>query len=499
MAHSTIQEVCMTVRVRFAPSPTGYLHMGGARTALFCWLFARKHDGTFILRIEDTDLERSTPEMTQGILDGLGWLGLDWDEGPYMQSEGIPLHRAAALSLLERGLAYRCFATPEQLEVQRRDEQAKGGQWRFDPFSRGLSRAESDRLAADGRPFVVRFRVPDDAVVRFADHVYGEQERTAQDIEDMALLRPDGTPLYNLSVVVDDIRMQVTHIIRGQDHLINTFKQVLLYQALGAPLPEFAHLPLILAPGKAKLSKRTHGEVVAVTTYKERGFLPGAFRNFLALLGWAPGDDREILSTREMIELFDLDAINRSNAVFNFTEGDPENWTDPKALWMNGVYLTRTPIDELVPFVADTLKRLGLWDEAWAGPERERFAATVDLIRQRYHSLLDFAGLGRPYFSDDYQLEPEAVERNLAEPRLREWLPMLATRLAVIDPWEHDGVEAAIRALATELGVKAGVIINAARTACTGQKVGPGLFEILVVLGRDRVVARLLRTPSRLP
>ena len=239
--------------------------------------------------------------------------------------------------------------------------------------------------------------------------------------------------------------------------------------------------------------------MVAVTTYKERGFLPGAFRNFLALLGWAPGEDREILSTSEMIELFDLDAINRSNAIFNFTEGDAENWTDPKALWMNGVYLTRTPIDELVPFVTDTLKRFGLWDEAWAGPERARFAATVDLIRQRYHSLLDFAGLGRPFFSEEYELEPEAVQRNLGEPRLREWLPMLAERLAAVEPWEHDGVEAAIRALAGELGVKAGVLINAARTACTGQKVGPGLFEILVVLGRDRVVARLLRAPSRLP
>lgn len=486
----------MTVRVRFAPSPTGYLHMGGARTALFCWLFARKHGGAFILRIEDTDLERSTEEMTRGILDGLAWLGLDWDEGPYMQSEGIPLHREAALSLLDRGLAYRCFATPEQLESQRQEEQAKGGQWRFDPFSRHLSRAESDRLAAQGRPFVVRFRVPDDAVVRFADHVYGEQERAAKDIEDIALLRPDGTPLYNLSVVVDDIRMRVSHIIRGQDHLINTFKQVLLYQGLGAPLPEFAHLPLILAPGKAKLSKRTHGEVVAVTTYKERGFLPGAFRNFLALLGWAPGEDREILSTEEMIQLFDLDAINRSNAVFNFTEGDPESWTDPKALWMNGVYLTRTPIGELLPYVEETLRRAGLWDEAWAGPERARFAATVDLVRQRYHSLLDFTGLGRPYFSEEYAFEPEAVERNLAEPRLREWLPALADRLAAVDSWAHEGVEKAIRALAEELGVKAGVLINAARTACTGQKVGPGLFELLVVLGRARVVSRLHRAAT---
>lgn len=489
----------MTVRVRFAPSPTGYLHMGGARTALFCWLFARKHGGTFVLRIEDTDLERSTEEMTQGILDGLRWLGLDWDEGPYMQSEGIPLHREAALSLLDRGLAYRCFATPEQLEAQRQEEQAKGGQWRFDPFSRGLSRAESDRLAAQGQPFVVRFRVPEDAVVRFDDHVYGPQERVARDIEDIALLRPDGTPLYNLSVVVDDIRMRITHIIRGQDHLINTFKQVLLYQGLGASLPEFAHLPLILAPGKAKLSKRTHGEVVAVTTYKERGFLPGAFRNFLALLGWAPGDDREVLTTEEMIALFDLDAINRANAVFNFTEGDPDNWTDPKALWMNGVYLTRTPLDELLPYVEQTLQRAGLWDEAWADEERARFAATVDLIRQRYHSLLDFAGRGRPYFSDSFELEPEAVEKNLAEPRLREWLPMLAERLAAVDPWAHDGVEQAIRALAEKLGIKAGVLINAARTACTGQKVGPGLFELLIVLGRDRVVSRLRQVVSLIP
>src|SRR5207302_2533778 len=324
------------VRVRFAPSPTGYLHIGAARSALFNWLFARKMGGKFLLRIEDTDLQRSTEESTRSIIEGLEWLGLDYDEELVLQSDNAGKHRAAARQLVEEGKAYRDFTPKEaredksvkqEIAERARAQAAEGVDQRSNPF-RDLPKAESDARAGAGEPFAIRLKVSRKGQSRFADIVYGEQERSHSEIEDLVLLRSDGHPLYNLSVVLDDIGMGITHVIRGQDHLTNTHKQILLYKAFSAKVPEFAHLPLILAPNKAKLSKRKHGEAVSLTTYRDRGFVPAAFRNFLALLGWSPPDGQEIMTREEMIERFSLEGIGRANAVFNFQENDPRHWTD---------------------------------------------------------------------------------------------------------------------------------------------------------------------------
>ena len=481
------------MKVRFAPSPTGYLHVGGGRTALFNWLWARKHGGTFILRIEDTDRERSNDENTKSILEGLDWLGLHWDEGPYFQSEGIERHVAVARQLLAEGKAYRSFLAPEELEAQRKQAEAEKRTWLRDQAGRDRSPEESDRLAEEGKPFAIRFRVPE-GVVRFDDAVYGPLQRSHNDIEDFALLRTDSTPLYNHVVVCDDVHMSITDIIRGQDHLSNTHKQVLLYQAMGKTPPRFAHLPLINAPDRTKLSKRKHGPVVSVTTYRDRGFLPEAFRNFLALLGWSAGDDREIYSTEELIQAFTLDGISRSNAILTFSETDPRQWTDRKALFVNQQYIASEPLAEMLPKVEQVLKAHGLWDEAFAegGARREWFARTVDMIRPRFITMNDFAEVGRAYFDETFDLDPEAVDKNLkGEPRLREWLPELAARFEALETFDHDSAEAALRAYADELGVKAGVLINASRTAVTGAIKGASLFEILVCLGRERVTRRL--------
>ena len=483
------------MRVRFAPSPTGYLHVGGARTALFNWLWARKSGGTFILRIEDTDRERSTDANTRSIVEGLEWLGLGWDEGPHFQSEGIARHVAVARQLLAEGKAYRSFATTEQLTEERKQLAAAGRPWLRDQASRDLDPQAAERRAEAGEPFTVRFRVPEgEGATRFEDAVYGEQSRKHRDTEDFALLRPDATPLYNHVVVCDDVHMTITDIIRGQDHLSNTHKQILLYEAMGRVPPKFAHLPLINAPDRTKLSKRKHGPVVSVTTYRDRGFLPEAFRNFLALLGWSPGDDREVFSTDELLDAFTLSGIGRSNAILTFSETDPRQWTDRKALFINQQYIARMSLPELLPRVEAVLRQHGLWDEAFAdgGTRRAWFSATVDLIRARFITLQDFADAGRAFFDESFDMDPDAVDKNLKkEPRLAEWLPELGRRFAALDPFDHASSEGALRAYADELGVKAGVLINATRTAVTGRSMGPSLFDVLVCLGRDRVARRL--------
>jgi glutamyl-tRNA synthetase len=490
----------MSVRVRFAPSPTGYLHIGAARSALFNWLYARKTGGKFLLRIEDTDLQRSTDESTRSIIEGLEWLGLDYDEDLVFQSANAPAHRVAANRLLEEGKAYRDFTPREQREDKNvkediseraRAQEAEGKDQRSNPF-RDLPKEESDRRAAAGEPFAVRLKVPPEGQTRFDDIVYGTQERSHAEIEDLVLLRSDGHPLYNLSVVIDDISMGITHVIRGQDHLTNTHKQILLYEALEAPVPQFAHLPLILAPNKGKLSKRKHGEVVSLTTYRDRGFVPAAFRNFLALLGWSPPEGKEVLSKEELIEYFSLEGINRANAIFNFQENDPRRWTDDKALWMNAEYIRTMPLDELLPMLKTELRENKLWREEYDDEDREWLLKTVDLIRQRYFTLKDFSGQGRAYFSDDFDFDEAAVNKNLRkEPRLRELLKGLADKLEDVEPFNIETSEAALRAYAEETGVKAGLLINGARTMLTGQAVGPSMFEIFDVLGRDQSVIRL--------
>ena len=490
----------MSVRVRFAPSPTGYLHIGAARSALFNWLYARKTGGKFLLRIEDTDLQRSTDESTRSIIEGLEWLGLDYDEDLVFQSANAPQHRAAALRLLEDGKAYRDFTPKDQRDdkdvkqdvaERARAQTEEGVSLRRNPY-RDLPKEESDARAAAGEPFAVRLKVPVEGYTKFEDIVYGPQERSHAEIEDLVLLRSDGHPLYNLSVVIDDISMGITHVIRGQDHLTNTHKQILLYEALNAPVPQFAHLPLILAPNKGKLSKRKHGEVVSLTTYRDRGFVPAAFRNFLALLGWSPPEGKEILSKEELVEYFSLEGIGRANAIFNFQENDPRRWTDDKALWMNAEYIRTMPLDELLPMVRTELRANRLWREEYADEESDWLRKTVDLIRQRYFTLKDFSGQGRAYFSDDFDFEEAAVQKNLRkEPRLRELLNGLAAKLESVEPFNAETSEAALRAFADESGVKAGLLINGSRTMLTGQAVGPSMFEIFDVLGRDASVQRL--------
>jgi glutamyl-tRNA synthetase len=488
------------VRVRFAPSPTGYLHIGAARSALFNWLYARQLGGKFLLRIEDTDLQRSTEESTRSIIEGMEWLGLDYDEEIVFQSDNADKHRAAANRLVEEGKAYRDFTPKEQREdatvkqsiVDRaRSHAAEGIDHRSNPF-RDLSQEESERRAAAGEPFAIRLKVAREGSTHFSDAVYGEQARNYAEIEDLVLLRSDGHPLYNLSVVIDDIEMAITHVIRGQDHLTNTHKQVLLYAALGAPQPQFAHLPLILAPNKGKLSKRKHGEVVSLTTYRDRGFVPEAFRNFLALLGWSPPDGKEILTVAELVQQFSLDHIHRSPAVFNFQENDPRHWTDEKALWMNAEYIRTMPLSDLLPMVKAELRAGKLWREEYADDERPWLEKTVELIRHRFFTLKDFSQQGRAYFSEDFDFDEAAVRKNiLKEPRLKELLPGLAAKLETLEPFTHDGAEAALRAFAEEAGVKAGLLINASRTMLTGQAVGPSMFEVFDVIGQERSVIRL--------
>jgi glutamyl-tRNA synthetase len=490
----------MTIRVRFAPSPTGYLHIGSARTALFNWLYARHEGGKFLLRIEDTDVQRSTEASTRSIIEGLEWLGLDYDEEIVFQSSNFEKHRRAALRLLDEGTAYRDFTPKAErsdanikqgIADRARAAAVQGTDHRSNPY-RELSLEESNERAAAGEPFAVRLKVARDGNTRFEDAVYGTQERDYAEIEDLVLLRSDGHPLYNLSVVLDDIEMGITDVIRGQDHLTNTHKQILIYEALGASAPRFAHLPLILAPNKSKLSKRKHGEVVSLTTYRDRRFVPAAFRNFLALLGWSPDTEQEIMTLEELKEKFSLSGIGRANAVFNFSESDPRQWTDAKAVWMNAEYIRTMPLAELVPMLKAELRAARLWRDEYEEEEREWFEKTVGLIRQRFFTLKDFSEQGRAYFSDDFDFDETALKKNLyKEPRLKELLPELAAKLEEVEPWTVETIEAALRAYAEEAQVKAGLLINASRTMLTGQAVGPSMFEVFEIIGRERSAMRL--------
>src|ERR1700682_1887724 len=478
------------VRVRFAPSPTGYLHVGGARTALFNWLFARRQGGTMILRIEDTDAERNKPELVQGILDGLRWLGVNWDEGPIYHSQRLGLYRAAAQKSLANGSAFLCYCAADRYAGGDHAPEAQDDE----PKPAGPRRI-TRCTCRDGKPSnpgaqpAIRFKVPAGKTV-FSDAVFGSNEFSNDEIEDFVLLRsprgdePAGLPTYQLSVVVDDIDMRITHVIRGADHLSNTPKQVLLYRALGAEPPIFAHLPLILGPDKSRLSNR-HG-ATDVNMYCHEGFLPEALRNFLALLGWSPGGDQEFLRTKDLLEKFSLEGVSRTNAVFD----------RPKLEWFNTQYLQKLPIEDLLPEVEAELKRTNLWKDEWAGGAgREWFAKTVDLLRPRVRLLPDFSTWSRAFFSDDFEIDPAAKGKFWKDPKVPELLSKLAEKLAAIPPsdWSHDACDHALRALAEAEGVKAGLLINATRVAIVGQAVAPPLFDTMVTLGRDRIVNRLRR------
>ncbi len=469
----------MTMRVRFAPSPTGYLHVGGARTALFNWLLARRQGGRLLLRVEDTDRQRSSESHTRAILTGLSWLGLDWDEGPIFQSDGIERHRSEALRLLTEGRAYRDFTTPERLEA----EAERCGTPDLRRLPRALADAlgdlESDRRAAAGDSFAVRFRVPDGETA-WDDLLHGELRFANADIEDFVVLRSDGTPTYNMAVASDDADDRITHVIRGDDHISNTPKQIMLYRALGYPVPEFGHVPMILGPDGRRLSKR-HG-ATAVQEYQEHGILPEALLNFLALLGWNPGDEREVMTRAELVEAFSLERVQKKSAVFD----------NEKLTWLNGQHLARRATADLVPLAAERLRARGRGPTTWAGREAW-FSTLIDLLKVRARTVDELAEMAEPYVEEGAIVyAPDAVAQHWAkEPAsVLERLEQLRARLVGL-PWEAAGLEQAIRALAEELGVGAGKLIHPLRVAVIGRQHSPGIFEVLVLLGRERSLARV--------
>jgi glutamyl-tRNA synthetase len=452
----------MTVRTRFAPSPTGYLHIGGARTALFNYLFARQARGVFILRIEDTDVERSTPEYVDAILDGMKWLGLEWDEGPYFQSKRFALHREAALTLLEKGLAYRCYCTPEELEERRQAALREGKTPRYDGRCRNITEIRR-------KPFAARFKVnPGKTVIE--DLIKGPVIFDHEELEDLVLLRSDSTPTYNLCVVVDDADMKITHVIRGDDHIANTPKQVLLYEALGFTVPEFAHLPMILGSDKTRLSKR-HG-ATSVGAYREMGCLPKALLNYLARLGWSYGDE-EIFSVEELIEKFSFEHVGRSAGVFN-----PE-----KLLWLNQHYIKESKPEELAALLSPFLKELAAGDE--------RLPLIVKTVRERARTLKEMAEYTLFYFKEpQYQ---EGVARKFLTPEKAEPLRSLIERLSAAAPFSAQNIENAFTALLSERGLPLGALAQPVRVALTGATVSPGIYETIEALGKERTIKRLER------
>jgi len=491
------------LRVRFAPSPTGFLHVGSARTFIFNWLYARHNGGTMVLRLDDTDVERNSDASVQSIFDGLRWLGLNWDE-EYKQSERLALHRQVAQAIFAKGLAYRDF-TPAHAGDS---DQSSGpqGAWLFNPGMRELSREESDRRAAAGEPFALRFRVPrgQDRVLRFTDAVYGEQCKLADEVEDFALLRSggvpkdrssslglDGMPTYHLASCADDADLKISHIIRGQDHLSNTYKHLLIFEAAGAASPQFAHLPLLVAPDGTKLSKRRHGPVVSVTTYRDAGFVPEAFINFLCLLGWSPKNDREFMPLEELAGAFTFEGVNRANAVVNFNEDDP---FDPKAIWLNAEHLRALPIPELAARLLPVLHGAG-----FAQATAEKVLEVTPLIRERIKLLNDAAGAADFFFLD--RLPPYDVNE-LVPPKgdLAQAKKILLEAQAVLADaaFDHAALESLLRATATRLELKAGPMFTPIRVAVCGRRNAPPLFETMAVLGRDVCLARIAEALTRL-
>ena len=480
-------------RLRFPPSPTGYLHIGGARTALYNWLYAKKTGGKLVLRIEDTDTGRSSAESIQGIIDGLEWLGIDYDEGPYFQTDFEADHLAASQQLLATGAAYKCFCAKEELDAKRETALTAKKPLGYARPCRNLSSEKIAAKEAAGIPSVVRFKVPDKSgLLGYDDKIFGRIEAAYSEIDDFVIVRSNGKPLYLLCNVVDDIRDRISHIIRGQDHMTNTLKQVLLYEALEAPLPVFGHMPLTLDTKKAKISKRSHGEIVAVQFYRDNGFIPWAFNNFLALLGWSAGNDQEFFSKEELIRDFSLERINKSSAIFNYKKDDPKFITDPKAIYYNEHYLRNMEISELGEMVRKELEAENLWQESYAFERKQWYLDTLALIRDRFHTLKDFTSLGRAYFADDFMIEPKPLEKNVLKyAELQTWLPELAGRYEKLAEFTLEETERVARELAEELSIKPGILINAMRTVVTGQLAGPSMFDIILTIGRETVVRRL--------
>ena len=468
-------------RLRFAPSPTGYLHVGGARTALFNWLYVRRFGGQFLLRIEDTDKARSTEESTRAIFDGLQWLGLDWDEEVVYQGANLERHRADALRLLEAGAAYRDFTPQHVLEERRREAVAHGDIYKYKREWAALTPEEERQRLERGDPYVIRFKVPDEhGVTAWDDLVHERIAFPNKEIEDFVILRSDGTPIYNLAVVSDDIAMGVTLVMRGDDHISNTPKQIMLYHALGKPLPQFGHLPMIHGLDGKKLSKR-HG-ATAVGDYQHQGLLPQAILNFLALLGWSPGGDREVMTMAEMIELFSPDGLQRKAAIF-----DPQ-----KLVWMNGQHLSLLPLDQLEPTVTNAIVAAELATEEALAARHEWYLRLIDLLRVRSRIIDDIVRQATPYFTDRIEYDPEAVEKQWKDhSAAAELLEASDGALTNVEKWDEMSLETALRGLAEGRGVAAGKIFQPLRVALTGLTVSPGIFDVLIMLGRERSLQRI--------
>lgn len=479
----------MSIRVRFPPSPTGDLHVGGARTALFNWLFARKHGGVFVLRIEDTDRERSKPEHTETILHALKWLGLDWDEGPFFQSDGVDRHRGEARALLAAGEAFRDFMTQEELAAEQARRQPEGGlvdRRLAREIADGMAPGEAERRAQAGEPHAIRFRVPDGETT-WSDMVHGEMRFENSDIDDLVILRSDGSPTYNLAVVSDDADERITHVIRGDDHLSNTPKQILLYEALGHPVPLFGHVPMILGSDGKRLSKR-HG-ATSVGEYERQGLLAAAMVNFLALLGWSPGDDREQMTVEELIEAFSMERVLKKSSIFDLE----------KLAWLSGQHFNDLAAAELAPGLTERLVEAGLADAADLAARKDWYFELIDLLKSRCRNMNDLVDQAMPFVTDNLEIDEDAVEKHwLKDPegvgaRLRE----LARRLEA-SPWDETAIEAVIRGYAEELGMGAGKVIHPIRVAITGRTASPGIFHVLRLMGKDQVVERLSSAVTRL-
>jgi glutamyl-tRNA synthetase len=466
------------LRVRFAPSPTGNLHVGVARTALHNWLLARRFGGAFLLRIEDTDRARSTDESTRGIFEGLQWLGLNWDESVTYQGANLPRHQADAQRLLDAGAAYRCFCTPEELDQRRAEAEARGDAFKYDRRCDRLAPDEIQRRIAAGMPFVLRFRVPE-GNTEWDDLVHEQIIFPNKDIEDFVILRSDGTPIYNMAVVSDDIDARVTLVMRGDDHISNTPKQIMLYNALGAPLPMFAHLPMIHGMDGKKLSKR-HGATF-VGDYRDEGILPSAMANFLALLGWSPGGDREVMTMQELIEHFSPDGLLKKASVFDLK----------KLEWMNGQHLNMLPLDQVEPLITPAIVEAGLATSEWLAANRTWYHTLLGLLRVRSRTVSDVVRQAAPYFGELVELDPDAVAKQWKDPATHELLTDAGAALAATADWDVGSLEAALRGVAERRGVGAGKLFQPLRVALTGSAVSPGIFDVLMLLGRDRSLARI--------
>ncbi len=478
-AASAFVPPAVSPRVRFAPSPTGFLHVGGARTALFNWLYARKYGGKMLLRIEDTDRQRSTDESTRAIFDGLAWLGLDYDEDVVFQGSNLERHQADVERLLASGAAYRDFTPASDLERQREAAAAMKDVFRFDRRTADLPPDVVQQKLDAGEPFAVRFRVPD-GVTEWYDAVHERIAFPNKDIEDFVILRSDRTPVYNLAVVSDDIAMAITLVMRGDDHISNTPKQILLYRALGATVPEFAHVPMIHGADGKKLSKR-HG-ATAVGDYQHEGLLPSTMVNFLALLGWSPGDDTEVMTLSELLEKFSMDGLQKKAAIFDTQKLD----------WMNGQHLSSRPLDEVMPHVYPAFERLEIATRAELDARPEWFRGLIELLRVRARTVDDMARQAVPYFRDDITYESDAVSKQWRDPSASaEILSAVRERLDQLPAWDAALMESALRALAEELGISGGKIFQPLRVALTGTTASPGIFDVLLYVGRERSLDRL--------